>query len=1040
MTILRLHIRCLLVLLLAGGGVLHFHRAARAQLPSGTNWALTFADEFNGSTLDSMKWSNGHPWDPGSSLASNVTVGGGDLNLNAVRVNSTTFTRAGVSTENSSYNELFGLTYGYVEARMKMPSLPGSWPAFWMLESGWPPELDINEFPVFVDGTFSPYNYSDNIHYTNSSGGNSSLGNGVHYAGVGDLTAGFHNYGMRWTPSSVAFYCDGNVQSTITDSTAIANLIKSGGGPMYILLDNSGGGSWPGVPSESQWPDGATSTVQVDWVRVWKDTSGSAASITWNNTASNGSGSWTNASVWSGGQVPQLSSQTAVFPANAVNNQTVTWNYSQTIGSLTFNSSTSYTLGSAGGSLMLANTGGTSLIDATGASGNGANYLNSRLELYNNVTMQTSSKPLIVNGALIGTGNLTIAAGAVTLAGDSTTTGQITVSAGAGRSAVLNIVPGSLIEANYTSAPSLAVATATGGTATINMSGGTLNTASELWLSSANGAKGTMNVSGGVANIGSWLAVGRGGDSGTLNVSGGSLNVAANNLTIGSFGGNQGQVNVSGGTLNAVNAIYDGESGTGAMTLSRSGVITATSLYIGLNNGAIGTYTQTGGLLAAQGTAYNQINGVGVVVGSVAGSSGTLNISGGTISGPAPIMVWAGSGSINVSQTGSTPTLVRAGWITLGQVPGAVGTITQSGGAVATNSDNFYIGWGAGTTGNYIMHGGSMTVGDIRTDNGTGNIYQDGGAVTPLAPAWVRLGISASAVSTYTLAGGTLSVSGGRVNVAENGTGTLTIGGSNGGTMLVSPSTSLTIAYGAGSGTLNLQTGGLLRTPDVAAGGGAAAFNFSGGTLQDAVSGNLSVATPVNLSGPGMVDIDSGHAGVFTTQAPIRGSGSLYKLGGGTLTLSGSGAYSGGTNVFGGELIASSPLGLKDGSNLFVGSAGSVFAPPVPSFDGGTSAASAVAAVAPVPEPGTMALLAAGAAATVAALRQRSRHRLSHNSAAHVERAMWVPLREDPERVFEAATGAVARSGRAREKIACLNVEGSVFETRFRGPIFDSFP
>ena len=53
-----------------------------------------------------------------------------------------------------------------------------------MLKNGWPPELDdINEYPIFVTGTFSAYNYSDNIHYTNSSGAAASLGNNVHYAG-----------------------------------------------------------------------------------------------------------------------------------------------------------------------------------------------------------------------------------------------------------------------------------------------------------------------------------------------------------------------------------------------------------------------------------------------------------------------------------------------------------------------------------------------------------------------------------------------------------------------------------------------------------------------------------------------------------------------------------------------------------------------------------------------------------------------------------------------------------------------------------------
>ena len=91
---------------------------------------------------------------------------------------------------------------------------------------------------------------------------------------------------MGWTPTSVTFYVDGTVQSTITDPTAVANLLASG--PMYIMMDNSGGGSWPGVPSDSQWASGASSDLQVDWIRVWKATSGSATSISWSNTAANG--------------------------------------------------------------------------------------------------------------------------------------------------------------------------------------------------------------------------------------------------------------------------------------------------------------------------------------------------------------------------------------------------------------------------------------------------------------------------------------------------------------------------------------------------------------------------------------------------------------------------------------------------------------------------------------------------------------------------------------------------------------------------------
>lgn len=406
---------------------------------------MTFADNFSGTSLDTMKWSEGAPWDAGLSTPSNVSVNNGVLDLSSVRTSSVSssasFTNSYIATENTSYNELFGMTYGYVEASMQLPSLLGSWPAFWMLASGWPPEIDIMEGPAFVSGTYgnySVYNYSDNIHYSTSE---SSLGDGDHYADAGNLTQGFNTYAMSWTPTSVSFYINGVAQpsSPITNSTALSNGQDDllGNGPMYLLLDNIGGGSWPGVPSTSQWPVGTASTLQVQWVRVWKSTSGSASSTSWNNTSGN-SGSWTSAGDWTSG-VPQLSSRTAVFGANAVNNQTVNWNDSQTVGGLTFNSTTSYTIGSATGSLMLANTaynssgggsGGSVLIDATGASGSGANYLDCRLELFDNATMQTSSKPLIVGGWLVGTGGLTIAAGPVTLAGSSSYSGGTTLNGG----------------------------------------------------------------------------------------------------------------------------------------------------------------------------------------------------------------------------------------------------------------------------------------------------------------------------------------------------------------------------------------------------------------------------------------------------------------------------------------------------------------------------------------------------------------------------------------------------------------------------------
>ena len=523
-------------------------------------------------------------------------------------------------------------------------------------------------------------------------------------------------------------------------------------------------------------------------------------------------------------------------------------------------------------------------------------------------------------GPIVVTGN-----GALSVAGStSVAAGTVIVGALTGNSNVLYVQPGSTL--NVSGAyPSLIAGANPGASGTISMTGGTLNTASELWLSSATGATGTMNMSGGVANIGSWLAVGRGGDSGMLNVSGGSLTVATNNLTIASFAGNSGTLNVSGGTVDTVNSVYVGESGTG-------------------------TITQTGGLLIAGGNVIAGVNG---------SATGTINISGGSMIMGSALEVESGTGSITVSQTGSTPTLVNPNLITLGLNSGALGTLTQNGGKV-TMGNNVWNGQAAGSQGLYNLHGGSLTAYEYRTDSGTGMMYQDGGNALF---QYVDLGINSGANGSYTLAGGSLTVNayaaGNAINVGDVGTGTLTVGGSNGGSLFVNAG-SIVVANGSGGGVFNLQPGGRLRVPSIAEGAGAATFNFSGGTLQNAIGGNLSVAMPVDLLGPGTVDIDSGQTGAFGALAPISGGGSLYVAGGGTLTLSGTNTYTGGTTVLGNAtLIVSSPEALDAndvGTSLSVGSASelALFGGVVPAdVSIGGHAASAV------PEPSALAILAA---------------------------------------------------------------------------------
>ena len=645
---------CLLVLAAA--------RTLDAQLPAGTNWALQFADEFNGTSLDTTKWIYNYPYGATGNgdayaSASNVSEGGGDLMLTAQRVaqGGKDFTTGTIST---GYN-VQTFTGGYFEARVLLPNTPGSWPAFWGLYSGWPPEADIMEYPLTTDGGadgLQNSQYNTNFHYTNSSG-NAAAGAGVVSTG-GNLNSTWHTFGMNWVPNtSVTFYLDGNQTQSFTNS-AVAQMAY-----MYLILDYEVGG-WPGTPSLTQWPANHTDQFQVDWVRVWKNSSGSASSITWNNTASNGVGTWTNGGAWSGGVAPQIANQTAVFGSNAANsNQTVNWNHSQTAGGMTFNSSTAYTIGNNGGSLMLANSSLTALVQATSGS-TVSQTINSRLELYNNTDFRnsmTGGQLLTVNGKIIDEGSQTVTAdgtGTVVLNGANTYAGGTTVSFG------------TLVMANPSALGSGDATLSAGGTLLVRTNGG--DTVTNMHMGSSNSG-----------TIASDVLVGNTGINHTL----GTLAIGSNSTLNITAGGN-----VAGGSPAITLGNVSLSSGVGA------GPTTFKPTTANLNLGAVTSTTNFAKTLVLDGTSGNNSvtgnisNGTNSVSVTKSNSStwtlfgantytGTTSITGGRL-----ILNNTGLPNTSGVSLGSGATLTAEGNITTGGAMTAMGTLDLIDGTVNTLS------------------------------------------------------------------------------------------------------------------------------------------------------------------------------------------------------------------------------------------------------------------------------------------------------------------------------------------------------------------
>ncbi len=189
--------------------------------PSGSDWRLVFADEFSGTSIDPVKWATQYEWGRTHNhdaymLDSNVLVNGGTVKLRATR--ETTQGMPFSSGVIASY-DTFRMDSGYIEARVKMPTRQGSWPAFWMLDGAWPPEIDIFEYPVFT-GTNIPDRYSESSIWLGSNGQPQSdftwIGDGSPAGEIDlpNLSLDYHNYALQWDSTGLKFYFDGTLVKT----------------------------------------------------------------------------------------------------------------------------------------------------------------------------------------------------------------------------------------------------------------------------------------------------------------------------------------------------------------------------------------------------------------------------------------------------------------------------------------------------------------------------------------------------------------------------------------------------------------------------------------------------------------------------------------------------------------------------------------------------------------------------------------------------------------------------------------------------------
>ncbi len=242
--------------------------AAEGGTASSPGWTLTFDDEFDESSLDFCKWQLRQKWGEkvvnheseayvsAADASQAFTLDNGILHIVA-RKQSGVY--GGVTEPYTSglLASLHNQKYGYYEARTRMPSGSGLWPAFWLLHT--PAYPDIHEIDIMEWISPSPEVVLMTDHFGTSYDTN-SLESQVTFS-ANDFTTAFHIFGLDWEADRIVWYADGAEVGRVTAPNTLHDV------EMYVVVNLAVGGDLPGSPEfGAVFP----ASFDVDYVRVFQ--------------------------------------------------------------------------------------------------------------------------------------------------------------------------------------------------------------------------------------------------------------------------------------------------------------------------------------------------------------------------------------------------------------------------------------------------------------------------------------------------------------------------------------------------------------------------------------------------------------------------------------------------------------------------------------------------------------------------------------------------------------------------------------------------
>ena len=423
------------------------------------------------------------------------------------------------------------------------------------------------------------------------------------------------------------------------------------------------------------------------------------------------------------------------------------------------------------------------------------------------------------------------------------------------------------------------------------------NAAGGSQTSVAFGSGGSLNVYVAGGNLGVGYK-----ETGTMSIAEG-VTIESNDGYLGYYSGSIGQATVTGTSSTWTNSgsLYVGREGSGTLTVTNGGQVTAETLYASQSNlFGTGTISSSKGAVLDTDLCFNASGGSQTSVAFGSGGTLTVNVAGGNLG-----VGYKETGTMSIAE-GVT---IESDDGYLGYYSGSTGAVTINGtDSVWTNASDLYVG----RSGNGIMEitgGGAVSsqYGHIGRYSGSTGVV----TVNGTGSAWTNstnLFVGCSGNGTLGITGGgAVNSQYGYIGAYSGSTGTATVNGID---STWTNSSDLYIGNN-GDGTLNITGGGAVSNQYGYIGNnsnstGIVTVNGTGSTWTNASS--LRVGDEGNgtleITGGGVVSNYYGYVGYdsdSTSVVKVNGTGSTWTnasklyvgyMGNGTLEITGGGAVS----------------------------------------------------------------------------------------------------------------------------------------------------